>query len=93
MELMALETARDFSDYMKQDHVKAAFETLPDEVRKYILTFADENEQNLGELSHVIEDVVSEIGEAVHRMDDAANAAGDAEASVTSALDGLGRLA
>jgi len=93
MELMALETARDFSDYMKQDHVKAAFETLPDEVRKYILTFADENEQSLDELSHVIEDVVSEIGEAVHRMDDAANAAGDAEASVTSALDGLGRLA
>jgi methyl-accepting chemotaxis protein len=106
MELMALDTARDFSNYLGQDWVKATLETLPDEVRKYLLNFAAENERNLDELRGIIEDAVSEIEEAAHRMENAAEEmesavgtassaaeeAGYAASSASSVLDGLGRL-
>ena len=92
MELTALETARDFSSYLERDEIKEALETLPDHVAAYITQFAQENEQNLDEISSVVEDACNELQDAQARMESAASEADDAANGAGSALSELERL-
>ena len=92
MELIALETARDFTNYLERDEVKEALKTLPDHVAGFITHFAQENEANLDEISSAVEDAVAYAQEAQGRMESASREADDAAndaGSVLQELEGL----